>query len=112
MLSLNGFDTLEELVIGSHCFGGVDRVTFHQLNRMKTIVIGQSSFFNVSVTVIEYLPVLNQIELKEDSFHGRNDNSSLVLSHLPLLKTITSEGNSFAEVRNVTVISTCWIEFL
>lgn len=104
-MNLNGFDALEELVIGSNCFGRVDRVKFHQLNRMKSIVVGESSFFNVSVIVIEYLPVLNQIELKKDSFHGRSENSSLVFSHLPLLESITSEGNSFAEVRNVTVIS-------
>lgn len=105
MMNLKGFESLEEFDVGSNCFGEVESVTIKDLNRLRSIMIGESSFFNTSVVTIESLPVLDRMELSEDSFHGKGVNSSLVLSDLPLLSSITSEGGSFIEVRSFTAIS-------
>lgn len=105
MMNLKGFESLQEFYVGSDCFGGVESVMMKELNGLQSIVIGESSFFNTSIITIDSLPVLDRIELKKDSFHGKEVNSTLVLSNLPLLNSITSEGGSFVEVRSFTVIS-------
>lgn len=111
-LHLRGFSALEELEIGSHCFDGVETLLLNDISELESIMIGKSTLMNTVSIAVENLPVLDRIELKEDALFGGGYNSSLVLTHLPLLSNLTSEGNSFAGVRNLIVSSIHWLWYL
>lgn len=103
-LNMRGFPVLEELEIGAECFDGVETVLLNDMSELESIVIGRSTLMNSVSFTVDNLPILNRIELKEDSLFG-GYNSSLVLTYLPLLSKLVSEGNSFAGVRNLIVSS-------
>ena len=104
-LNMRGFPALEELIIGSNCFGGVNSLILNEMNGIESIVIGESSLFNTSSIMLVDLPLLDHVEMREDALYGGGSNSSLMLVNLPSLRRINSNGNSLVELRNLIVIS-------
>ena len=104
-LNMRGFPALEELIIGSNCFGGVNSLILNEMNGIESIVIGESSLFNTSSIMMVDLPLLDHVEMREDALYGGGSNSSLMLVNLPSLRNISSIGNSFVELRNLIATS-------
>lgn len=105
-LNMVGFPSLKELIIGEKCFLGTESVRLERMESIESLHIGASSFYNVQNVTIQSLPSLETVSLEENSLYCNHSNSSVILSDLPSLQNITSEGSSFRGASSVTISNT------
>ena len=84
-ISFNGYNTVNELIIGNDNFQNVDRVSLENLPFLQSISVGSNSFTN-----------------HPDSY-GSNVDRELIISNCTSLTNVTVDSYAFSDYNNLNM---------